>query len=86
MLRQFFLFTALSMSTVAVAQDKAALDFGAREGVADVSLSPDGTKIAYIIPDKGQGSRLFTVDIADGGKSVPALSATGDPERPSYCE
>jgi hypothetical protein len=48
MLRQFFLFTALSMSTVAVAQDKAALDFGAREGVADVSLSPDGTKIAYI--------------------------------------
>lgn len=86
MLRQFFLFTALSMSTVAVAQDKAALDFGAREGVADVSLSPDGTKIAYIIPDKGQGSRLFTVDIANGGKSVPALSATGDPERLSYCE
>lgn len=86
MLKQFILFAALSLSTVAVAQDKAALDFGAREGVLDVSLSPDGTKIAYIIPDKGQGSRLYTVDIANSGKSFPALSVSGDPERLSYCE
>lgn len=86
MLKQLILFIAISTSTVAMAQDKAASDFGAREGVLDVSLSPDGTKIAYIIPDKGQGSRLFTVDLASGGKSTPALAASGDPERLSYCE
>ncbi len=68
------------------AQDKAAMAFGAREGIQHVSLSPDGSKVAYIVPDKGQGSRLITVDLATGGQPKAALSASGDPERLSYCE
>jgi dienelactone hydrolase len=68
------------------AQDKAAMAFGAREGIQHVSLSPDGNKVAYIVPDKGQGSRLVTVDLATGGQPKAALSASGDPERLSYCE
>lgn len=81
-----FLATAAAIATPLAAQDKAAVAFGAREGVEDISLSPDGTKVAYIVPDKGQGSRLYTVDIANGGQSKLALAASGDPERLSYCE
>lgn len=86
MLKKFVILSLALLSAPAFAQDKAALAFGAREGVLDVSLSPDGKKVAYIIPDKGQGSRLFTVDLANGGQSKQALVASGYPERLSYCE
>ena len=86
MLKYIIIIAAMISSAPILAQDKAALDFGAREGVQDVSLSPDGTKVAYIIPDKGQGSRLFTVDLSNNGKSTQALAASGNPERLSYCE
>lgn len=72
--------------TMLCAQDKDAAVFGAREGIEHVSLSPDGNKVAFIVPDKGQGSTLFTVDLAGGGKPEAALTASGDPERLSYCE
>jgi dienelactone hydrolase len=60
--------------------------FGKREGVEDISLSPDGSKVAYIEPTQGQGNRLFTVDL--GGDQTPkaVLAASGDPERLNYCE
>jgi len=46
--------------------DDPAARFGARENVADISLSPDGRKVAYIVPRAGQGNALFTVDLAGG--------------------
>ncbi|MFN3621113.1 MAG: S9 family peptidase, partial [Sphingorhabdus sp.] len=49
-------------------------------------MSPDGNKIAYIVPTEGQGSRLFTVDIVDRATPRAALAASGDPERLSSCE
>ena len=36
-----------------------ALVFGARLSVEDVSMSPDGTKIAYIAPRSRQGAAVF---------------------------
>jgi acetyl esterase/lipase len=86
MLRYLVFLAAVFVPVMAYAQDKVALAFGAREGVEHVSLSPDGKKVAYIVPDKGQGSRLYTVDIANGGQSKLALAASGDPERLAYCE
>ncbi len=86
MLRYLVFLAAAFAPVSAYAQDKAAMDFGAREGVEHVSLSPDGKKVAYIVPDKGQGSRLYTVDIVNGGQSKLALAASGDPERLAYCE
>ncbi len=86
MLRYLVFLSAALLPVPAYAQDKAALAFGAREGVEGVSLSPDGSKVAYIVPTDGQGSRLYTVDLANGGESKSVLMASGDPERLSYCE
>lgn len=87
MIRPAFFLVALLSSTLLYAQTKTAAEaFGKREGVEDISLSPDGTKIAYIEPSSGQGNRLFTVDLV--GSQVPkaVLSASGDPERLNDCD
>jgi len=63
----------------------AAAAFGARPGVADLSLSPDGRSVAYIAPTKGQGSMLRTLDLAEGSKAQIALMASGKPERLGRC-
>ncbi len=87
MIRPAFFLIALLSSTSLYAQTKSAAEaFGKREGVEDISLSPDGTKIAYIEPALGQGNRLFTVDLV--GSQVPkaVLSASGDPERLNDCD
>jgi hypothetical protein len=86
MLKYLGFMAAALLPVAGHAQDEAAMAFGAREGIQNVSLSPDGSKVAYIVPDKGQGSRLLTVDLASGGQPKAALSASGDPERLSYCE
>lgn len=85
---RYLAFLALLGATPAAyaEQSSPAAAFGAREGIEHVSLSPDGEKVAYIVPDKGQGSRLYTVDLAAGGQSKVALVASGNPERLSYCE
>jgi dipeptidyl aminopeptidase/acylaminoacyl peptidase len=62
-----------------------ALAFGAREGVAQVSLSPDGSKIAFIAPAAAQGSTLFTVATAEGSVPKAALSVPGRPDRLREC-
>lgn len=59
--------------------------FGAREGVEQASLSPDGTQIAFIAPGKGQGSTLFTVSTAPGATPKAALSVSGAPDRLERC-
>jgi dipeptidyl aminopeptidase/acylaminoacyl peptidase len=63
----------------------AAAAFGARPSVADLSLSPDGLGVAYVAPTAGQGSVLFTLDLAKGAKSRIALLASGKPERLEKC-
>jgi dipeptidyl aminopeptidase/acylaminoacyl peptidase len=81
-----FLSLLLSSASLSAQTPSAAEAFGKREGVQDISLSPDGTKISYIEPTKGQGNRLLTVDLA--GSQVPkaVISAGGDPERLNNCD
>jgi dipeptidyl aminopeptidase/acylaminoacyl peptidase len=61
-----------------------AIAFGARENVEFISLSPDGSRIAYAIPREGQGSMLMTVDV---GASTPrhVISVDGRRQRLSNC-
>jgi dipeptidyl aminopeptidase/acylaminoacyl peptidase len=77
----------LLVSTPAPAQvTNLAQLFGKREGVEDISLSPDGSKVAYIAPTTGQGNRLYTVDLTADGVPKAVMAASGDPERLNYCE
>lgn len=67
-------FLALVLATAAQAQtprpaaEDAAI-FGARESLLDLSLSPDGTKIAYLAPLGESGEALYVVDLA--GDTTP---------------
>jgi dipeptidyl aminopeptidase/acylaminoacyl peptidase len=64
----------------------AAVLFGARQGVQQVSLSPAGTKIAFLAPQpKGSGNVLYVVDAAAGNQPKAALASNGDPERITSC-
>ncbi len=58
--------------------------FGVRESVQDISLSPDGRRIAYLAPHQGQGSRLYTVDLATG-QSTQTTAADGRIQRLGHC-
>jgi dipeptidyl aminopeptidase/acylaminoacyl peptidase len=82
---------ALLSTNVAVAADApkfdAAAAFGARPSYQNVTLSPDGTSIAFIAPQKGQGSMLTTLRLdAKDLKSKTALTVGGDPERLENCD
>lgn len=63
----------------------AAAAFGARQGVFEMSLSPDGKSVAYITPTKGPGSAVMTLDLAEGSKGHVALVASGKPDRIGGC-
>lgn len=76
---------ALAMSGPAVAADSLAAAFGAREYVHQVSLSPDGQKVAMIVPTAGRGLQLQVVDTISGAPSKAVLASSGDPERLTNC-
>lgn len=59
--------------------------FGARESVSSASLSPGGTRFAFLAPAKGQGNALYTAPVDGSSPPVRVLVASGDPERLSNC-
>ncbi len=63
---------------------QAAARFGAREFVEQISLSPDGTKIAVIQPTAGHGSMVMIIAI-DGSGQRSIAASTGSPDSLSYC-
>jgi len=77
---------AMAQAPAATAvRDSAAL-FGAREGVQQISLSPAGSKIAFIAPrERGRGNVLYVVDVAAGGVPKVVMTSTGDPEQLTSC-
>jgi dipeptidyl aminopeptidase/acylaminoacyl peptidase len=60
--------------------------FGARESIEQASLSPDGTKLAYLVPAKGQGATLHIVPLDGTSASKGVLMTRGDPERIGRCK
>ena len=59
--------------------------FGAREAVRQISLSPDGTKVAIIQPTKGRGSALMIGDLVKGGELKAIANSTGNPDKLVDC-
>ncbi len=89
LLRSFLVVALAQLVSPTLAQDNKAFDaavaFGARQSVADLSLSPDGMTVAYVAPSQGLGSALYTLRLEKGAKAKPVLVASGKPERLSRC-
>lgn len=50
--------------------DEAAKVFGSREQVQYISLSPSGSRIAYIAPDATHGEAVYVIDLAGAAQPV----------------
>lgn len=80
---------ASAMPAVVSAQQSAAplaRAFGAREGISQVSLSPDGSRVAMIVPIGTRGNALMIADPAKGGMPVSVMQTSGNPERLISCQ
>lgn len=78
--------TALTAPLSASEAEEDAKRFGARASVLDISLSPDGTKLAWIAPGPGHTERLFVIDMEDGKGITPISSNSAVHADLSTCE
>lgn len=75
---------AAALAGPAAADDLAAR-FGARPGIAHASLSPDGRRIAFVVPRDGQGSAILVQEAVPGAPATPVVRANGNPDRLAGC-
>lgn len=73
----------LSVS-VAQANEKAKV-FGALPSVTDISLSPDGSKVAFVSPGPGKTTDLYTIDLTKSSAATRIITTSGEPERLHWC-
>ena len=59
--------------------------FGARESIQDISLSPDGAKVAFLAPATGAGMALVVADVTGATPPARILTLDGDPEKLDWC-
>lgn len=62
-----------------------AAQFGALEAVSDISLSPDGSHIAFIAPGTDGSADLYVVATTEGATPQNTLHSSGDPEHLQWC-
>ncbi len=78
------------MSSAVFAQTAPPVDpaaaFGAREAIFGASLSPDGTKIAFLGPGQGASVVLYSMDTTKESSPRVILKTSGDPEKLYGCE
>ncbi|WP_373491344.1 alpha/beta fold hydrolase [Parasphingorhabdus sp.] len=72
------------VSPVAFANEKAKI-FGAMPAVRDISISPDGNKVAFISPGPGRQIDLYSIDLTKGNIPVRVTTSSGEPEKLSWC-
>ena len=63
----------------------AAAAFGARETIEDIALSPNGQRLAYLMPRSGQGSQLFVADLGST-RPTPVMGVDGERQRLAGCD
>jgi dienelactone hydrolase len=59
--------------------------FGMREDIEQMSLSPDGGKVAFIAPAAGQGSYLVVRGVEEGAVAKIVARASGNPDTLGRC-
>lgn len=71
----------------AAAQDGLALAqrFGALEAIRSISLSPDGTKIAYVTPHPTVGTAVYVADLTTGAAPVRIIASASKDEQIYWC-
>lgn len=74
----------LALPANAQAPDLAAR-FGARPAVEDVALSPDGTRLVFLAPAKGQGAVAQSVELTEGAAPKAFFAVDGAPQRLGGC-
>jgi dipeptidyl aminopeptidase/acylaminoacyl peptidase len=75
---------AAAQTSAKAPADPAAM-FGAREDVQQISLSPSGTKIAFVAPGPGPSSVVYIAGIGADSAPTAALTADGNPNRIRSC-
>ncbi|HEV2866968.1 MAG TPA: S9 family peptidase [Allosphingosinicella sp.] len=86
MFRRLIVVAALIGATTAgaqQAQDPAAA-FGAREGIEQIDLSPDGRHLVYLTPGPG-ASTMVAVQELGGTEARVVIRTDGNPERMRWC-
>lgn len=68
----------------AQAESKPEWLFGQRQGVSDISLSPDGKQIVFVAPDAGRGTNVYYVDLNEKKPRLVTRSS-GNPEQVVGC-
>ncbi len=76
---------AVLAATPATAAIDAAAAFGAREGIEDIALSPDGKQIAFVAPGIGAGNGLFVIPVDKSSPPRRIAVASGAPETLRHC-
>ncbi len=82
------LFAAASLMLTAaplVAQKTDAEKFGARESVIDISLSPDGQKVAFVEPGPGRSSGISIATLGTSEAAKQISVSDGSPWRYQWC-
>ncbi len=74
---------ALRAQTGAGAVDARA--FGAREDVRQVSISPDGKRLAMVRAAAGAGTALYVADLTGDATPRPILTSSGRPDQLTGC-
>lgn len=74
-----------SLGVQSAAAADASKAFAALESVEDISLSPDGHRIAFIAPLGDRGNALYIADVEGEGEPHRILASNGDPDRLDWC-
>lgn len=75
-----------SGSVVAETGEEQAARFGLLPLVLDISLSPSGSKIAYIAPNGARGEALFVIDLAGDAQPKALLANSEDDSDLENCD
>ncbi|KEO91324.1 peptidase S9 [Erythrobacter longus] len=78
--------SAFTSPVLASEAEEDAKRFGARSSVLDISLSPSGTKLAWIAPGPGHTEQLFVIDMEDGKGVTPISTNSAVHADLSRCE
>src|SRR5262245_41364720 len=85
--RNLSLLAGLLFASAAQAQpaSEAARQFGVRESVEQIDISPDGRRIVYLEPGPGRTTRVYVADLDGGGTPHEVTSSDGAPARLRWC-